>query len=414
MPTPPRYVRSFSTLDAGDVALVGGKNASLGEMIRHLAAEGVAVPDGFATTADAYRDLLADADLTPVLERELAALHDGSKALHEVGEAIRRALLHAELPPDVSDAILTAYRELGEAAGETPLPVAVRSSATAEDLPDASFAGQQETFLNVRGDAALLDAVRRCIASLFTDRAIHYREVQGFDHLEVALSVGVQRMVRSDRAGSGTMFTLDTETGFPDVVMIDAAWGLGETVVQGLVDPDAYEVFKPFLDDPSKVPILAKRIGAKARKMIYRTGGTAPTKVVDTTDAERRTAVLNDDEILRLARWATRVEAHYGRPMDLEWAKDGSSETVVVDKLLVAVGRTPNGHDLGLEALGVEVDARGYVPVDDHLRTSVPHVYAIGDVARPPLLAHKAMKEGLVAAEHAAGVPAAYDTVVQD
>ena len=325
MPTPTRYVRPFSTLDAGDIARVGGKNASLGEMIQHLAAEGVAVPDGFATTADAYRDLLAAADLTPLLTRELDALHDGSKALHEVGDAIRHAMLHADLPTDVADAILTAYQALGEAAGETPLPVAVRSSATAEDLPDASFAGQQETFLNVRGDAALLDAVRRCIASLFTDRAIHYREVQGFDHLEVALSVGVQRMVRSDRAGSGTMFTLDTETGFPDVVMIDAAWGLGETVVQGLVDPDAYEVFTPLLQEASKVPILAKRIGAKERKMIYRTGGTAPTKLVDTTDAERRTVVLNDDEILRLARWATRIEAHYGRPMDLEWAKDGRS-----------------------------------------------------------------------------------------
>ena len=317
------YVRPFSTLDADDVAIVGGKNASLGEMIRHLAAEGVAVPDGFATTADAYRDLLAAADLTPVLTRELDALHEGRKDLHEVGEAIRRAILHATWPDAVADAIRDAYRTLGEGAGEAPIAVAVRSSATAEDLPDASFAGQQETFLNVRGEGALLDACLRCVASLFTDRAIAYRDAQGFDHLEVALSVGVQRMVRSDLAGSGTMFTLDTETGFPDVVMIDAAWGLGETVVQGLVDPDAYEVFTPLLDDAGTTPIIGKRIGAKERKMVHRTGGTASTKLVDTTDAERRAAVLTDDEILHLARWAARVEAHYGRGMDLEWAKDG-------------------------------------------------------------------------------------------
>jgi pyruvate,water dikinase len=203
--------------------------------------------------------------------------------------------------------------------------VAVRSSATAEDLPEASFAGQLETFLNIRGGEQLLDAVKRCFASLFTDRAIAYRENHGFDHMKVALSVGVQQMVRADLAGSGVMFSIDTETGFPKSVLINAAWGLGETVVQGMVDPDEYQVFKPLLDEPSRRPIVEKALGAKARKMIYASAGESPAKLVDASEEERASFVLNDDEILQLGRWAAAIEAHYGQPMDMEWAKDGET-----------------------------------------------------------------------------------------
>ena len=218
--------------------------------------------------------------------------------------------------------IFSSYKELCKRAGRSELDVAVRSSATAEDLPDASFAGQQETFLNIRGDRALLDACRRCYASLFTDRAISYRQVKGFDHLQVALSIGVQQMVRSDIGGSGVMFSIDTETGFDKVVRIDAAWGLGENVVQGAVDPDAYQVFKPLLADELLLPIVEKTLGEKAIKMIYASGDN-PTKNVPTSKAERAAFVLSDQEIVLLARWATTIEAHYGCPMDMEWAKDG-------------------------------------------------------------------------------------------
>ena len=203
--------------------------------------------------------------------------------------------------------------------------VAVRSSATAEDLPDASFAGQQESYLNIRGEKALLDACRRCYASLFTDRAISYRQAKGFDHLKVALSVGVQTMVRSDLGGAGVMFSIDTETGFDKVVLVNAAWGLGENVVQGAVDPDEYQVFKPLLSQPSLVPIIEKKLGEKAQKMIYAQDGDRPTRNVPTSKAERAAFVLNDPDILTLARWACVIEDHYGRPMDMEWAKDGET-----------------------------------------------------------------------------------------
>ncbi|HSL37013.1 MAG TPA: phosphoenolpyruvate synthase, partial [Arthrobacter sp.] len=215
------------------------------------------------------------------------------------------------------------YRELGGRAGLDRLSVAVRSSATAEDLPDASFAGQQETFLNIAGERELLDACRRCYASLFTDRAISYREVKGFDHLDVALSIGVQRMVRSDVGASGVMFSIDTDSGFPRVAVVSAAWGLGETVVQGTINPDKYLVFKPLLAEPEFAPIIEKTLGSKARKMVYSRGGHARTKMVDTSEAERRAFVLADAEILALARWAVSVEEHYARPMDMEWARDG-------------------------------------------------------------------------------------------
>ncbi|MDB5571241.1 MAG: phosphoenolpyruvate synthase [Hyphomicrobiales bacterium] len=315
----------FETLGNVDVARVGGKNASLGEMVRTLAREGVRVPDGFATTADAYREHLAANALEPELRAQIAAWKAGEISLQQAGGAMRALLLEADLPPDLAAAITQAYGELRRRAGVEALAVAVRSSATAEDLPNASFAGQQETFLNVSGERALLDACRRCYASLFTDRALSYRDAMGFDHMSVALSIGVQRMVRSDLAGSGVMFSIDTETGFPRVAVISAAWGLGETVVQGTVDPDKYLVFKPLLADPGLAPIIEKSLGGKARKLVYARGGSARTALVDTSARERRAYVLSDEDILRLGRWAVIVERHYGRPMDMEWAKDGET-----------------------------------------------------------------------------------------
>ena len=319
------YIAWFETLGSGDVVRVGGKNASLGEMVRQLKGEGVRVPEGFATTAEAYRQYLAANDLAGELRAHLDMLGRGEASLHQTGEAIRRLFLEGEIPGPVAEAIRSAYRELSRRSGTGEVAVAVRSSATAEDLPDASFAGQQETFLNVRGERELLDACRRCYASLFTDRAISYRATKGFDHLQVALSIGVQRMVRSDQAGSGVMFSIDTETGFPGVAVISAAWGLGETVVQGTVDPDKYLVFKPLLADRRYRPIIEKTLGGKARKMVYAQGGSARTATLETTQKERRSFVLGDEEILELGRWAAIVEAHYGRPMDMEWAKDGET-----------------------------------------------------------------------------------------
>ncbi|MDW8443993.1 MAG: phosphoenolpyruvate synthase [Acetobacteraceae bacterium] len=306
-----------------DVARVGGKNASLGEMIRALGHAGVRVPPGFATTAEAYRAHLAAHGLPERIKTLLAAYRSGNASLSDTGAAIRRLILETEFAPDLAEAIRSAYAELGRRLGEPDPAVAVRSSATAEDLPDASFAGQQETFLNVRGPRALLDACRACFASLFTDRAIAYRDLHGFDHLAVALSVCVQAMVRADLGAAGIMFSIDTESGFPGVVLINAAWGLGEPIVQGAVDPDRYLVFKAPLADPTKVPILEKTRGAKAVKMVYAEGGSARTALIETTRRERDAFVLADAEILELARAACAIERHYGRPMDMEWAKDG-------------------------------------------------------------------------------------------
>lgn len=319
------HVRWLENLGNEDVATVGGKNASLGEMIRSLRERGVRVPGGFATTAEAYRSFLAHNDLEEELREQTDALSRGDRSLQEAGTAIRKAIRRGDFPEDLANAIREAYRELSERNETENVSVAVRSSATAEDLPEASFAGQQETYLNVQGEEDLLDACKDCYASLFTDRAINYREERGFDHSKVALSVGVQKMVRSDEAGAGVMFSLDTDTGFPDVVVINAAWGLGETVVQGTVNPDEYRVFKPRLDDPELRPILAKVRGDKEKKIVYASGGKSTTKTVDTPASERRRLVLSEDEILTLARWAVAIENHYERPMDMEWAKDGES-----------------------------------------------------------------------------------------
>ncbi|MFC8277976.1 phosphoenolpyruvate synthase [Streptomyces sp. NPDC057271] len=317
---PTRRTVPFTELGRSDVGRVGGKNASLGEMTNRLGAAGVRVPPGFATTAEAYEELLAGGGLRDSVEEQIGRLHRGAP-LDEVGAAIRSSFLAQPLPPSLREAVLTAYGRLAEESGRETPEVAVRSSATAEDLPEASFAGQQETFLNVRGPDALLEACGRCYASLFTDRAIDYRERMGFDHLAVALSVGVQLMVRADLAGAGVAFTLDPESGFPEVIVVSAAWGLGETVVSGRVDPDEYTVFKPGMKDPALDPLIDVRIGTKRLKTVY--ADTGLTHTVDTPDAERNRRVLADAEIREVAGWAAAVEEHYGCPMDLEWAKDG-------------------------------------------------------------------------------------------
>ncbi len=308
-----------------EVARVGGKNASLAEMIQSLSEAGVAVPGGFATTADAYRLYLRHNRLDEAVAERLAQYESGAVNLDETGTALRKLIVEGEMPPPLEEAIAAAYHDLGRRLNRTDVDVAVRSSATAEDLPTASFAGQQESFLNVHGDRNLLGACRRCYASLFTDRAISYRQNQGFDQLKVALSIGIQQMVRSDKAGSGVMFSVDTESGFPETVLITAAWGLGETVVQGTVEPDEYMVFKTTLKEGSFEPIVEKSLGPKDKKLIYADDGPSPTTLVDTTSAERALYVLDDEEILQLARWAVIIEEHYGMPMDMEWAEDGES-----------------------------------------------------------------------------------------
>lgn len=315
----------FDTLSRGDVGLVGGKNSSLGEMVQQLGSAGIKVPPGFATTSDAFRGFVKHNGLDSVLDETLRQLASKQMTLQEAGKHIRKAFVAGDWPQDLRDDIVAQFDELKKRTGADDLSVAVRSSATAEDLPDASFAGQQETFLNVRGAEALLATCRRCYASLFTDRAIMYRTMKGFDHKKVALSVGVQLMVRSDIGGSGVMFSIDTETGFDKVVLINAAWGLGENVVQGAVNPDEYQVFKPFLDDKSLSPIVEKRLGEKEQKMIYAGQEGGETINVPTSRREQQSFVLSDEEIVALARQAATIEKHYGQPMDMEWAKDGET-----------------------------------------------------------------------------------------
>ncbi len=337
----------FEELKREDVALVGGKNSSLGEMISTLGPKGIRVPTGFATTSDAYRAFVAENDLASVITDHVAALEAGRMTLAEVGAALRKAFERGHWPKAVEADIRTAYRDLGERLGQTAPSVAVRSSATAEDLPDASFAGQQETFLNIVGEEALITACRRCYASLFTDRAISYRRVQGFDHSEVALSVGVQMMVRSDISSSGVMFSIDTETGCDRFVLITGAWGLGENVVQGAVDPDEFMVFKPFAGDTSLSPIVAKDLGAKEVKMIYGREGEPQTRNVPTSKAERARFTLSDPEVLELARMAITIEDHYGLPMDMEWAKDGiTGELYIVQARPETVQSRKSSHVL--------------------------------------------------------------------
>ncbi|MCC7194019.1 MAG: phosphoenolpyruvate synthase [Gemmatimonadaceae bacterium] len=317
------YVVGLDEVTSGDLALVGGKNASLGEMIRNLSAAGIRVPDGFATTVRSYRALLATGGLHDRIAETLDRFKRGKLPLERAGSAIRKAILATPMPDDVRAAVADAYARLCKRVGRVNVDVAVRSSATAEDLPDASFAGQQESFLNVRGAEAVLRACRRCMASLFTDRAISYREHHGFDHMRVGLSVGVQRMVRSDKGAAGVMFSIGPETGFPGALTISANWGLGESVVSGSVDPDEFMVAKAQLADQRAIPVIQRRRGRKLRKVVYGTEGSRVTRNVRTTAREQGSFALGDADAVQLARWGVAIEKHYGRPMDIEWAKDG-------------------------------------------------------------------------------------------
>ena len=324
-----KLVLWFDELQLADIPQVGGKNASLGEMRRELIPKGVSIPDGYAVTAFAYRYLLESAGIRDQIKAVLSDLdtHD-LQNLKDRGRKVRDLIYNAPFPDDLRTAIIEAYKKLCDEYGENT-DVAVRSSATAEDLPDASFAGQQETYLNITGEDALLEACKHCFASLFTDRAISYRFDKGFDHMSIALSIGVQKMVRSDLAASGVIFSIDTESGFKEAILITAAYGLGETVVQGTVNPDEFFVFKPTLKQGHR-PIVQKKLGTKELKMVYAGGkGGEATETVSVPIEQRRKFCLNEDEILQLARWTTIIEDHYSqeagyfKPMDIEWGKDG-------------------------------------------------------------------------------------------
>ncbi|MEK6983404.1 MAG: phosphoenolpyruvate synthase [Nanoarchaeota archaeon] len=335
-----KFILWFEDLTIEDVPLVGGKNASLGEMFRNLTKKGVKIPNGFAVSAYAYNHLLEKAGIKYELKKILQGLDTKNiKNLIERGRKARETILKAELPNELKEEIIIAYKKLCRQYGPNT-DVAVRSSATAEDLPDASFAGQQETYLNIRGEHALLEACKKCFASLFTNRAISYRVDKHFDHFKVALSVGVQKMVRSDKACSGVMFSIDTETGFKDAVLINGSYGLGENIVLGAVNPDQFYVFKPTLKKGYK-PIVSKKLGSKKIKMVYSEHGAKhTTENVDVPYSERFRFVLNDADILKLAKWACIIEDYYSKkagkfkPMDMEWAKDG-----VTDELFIVQAR---------------------------------------------------------------------------
>ncbi len=332
-----KFVKGFEEIRAQDVALVGGKNASLGEMIRNLGEKGVNVPSGFAITAEAYKYVVEKAGISPKIKDTLAGLdtHD-MKDLAKRGEKIRNLIANSPCPKELEEEIRICYRKMEEKFGKN-VDVAVRSSATAEDLPTASFAGQQTSYLNVCGEDDLLEKVMDCFASLFTNRAISYRVDKGFDHLSVYLSIGVQKMVRSDLACSGVTFSIDTESGFRDVVYITAAYGLGENVVQGIVNPDQFYVFKPTLKEGFR-PIVEKKLGTKEKKLVYKRDG-AGTVQKEVKPENQRKFVLSDDEILTLAKWACIIEEHYGLPMDIEWAKDG-----ITGELFIVQARPETVH----------------------------------------------------------------------
>ena len=335
----------FDEVGIKDVPLVGGKNASLGEMFQKLKPVGVNVPDGFAITAEAYRYFIEEAKLADKIKKILTGLDTHNiRELKRRGSKIRALIRGASLPKDLANSIIENYKKLCAQYGVEAVDVAVRSSATAEDLPDASFAGQQETYLNIRGERDLLYACRKCFASLFTNRAISYREDKGFGHFDVYLSIAVQKMIRSDAACAGVIFTLDTESGFKDVVFITGSYGLGENVVKGAVNPDEYYVFKPTLK-MGKCPIIGKTMGSKEQKLIYSEDGRK-VKNVPTPKEERERYVLNDDEILLLAKWACEIEKHYGKPMDIEWAKDGDGEDVGTGKFFIVQARPETVHSV--------------------------------------------------------------------
>ncbi len=340
-----RYIKSFSEIRMTDVPEVGGKNASLGEMYTQLTERGVRIPNGYASTSEAFHKFLDYNKLTKKINKELDELDTSDViALAATGKKIRNWIHHAELPARFASEIAEGYNILAEEYGDNP-DVAVRSSATAEDLPDASFAGQQETLLNIRNLENLLIACKRVIASLYTDRAISYRVDKGFSHRDVALSIGVQKMIRSDIGSSGVMFTLDTETGFRDVVLITSAYGLGENVVQGAVNPDEFYVYKNTLDGDHR-PIIRRQLGNKAIKMIYGKDSSTgfSTRNVDVNLEDRNRFSINDDEVLELARTAVTIEQHYGKPMDIEWARDGHDGKLYI---LQARPETVQARELG-------------------------------------------------------------------
>lgn len=326
---PDIFIKKFSEIGIADVGIVGGKNSSLGEMFTQLSDKGINVPDGFATTAPAYIYFLEYNNLKKPLQELMRQLdHDNYSNLKEIGSKARQLLLSAEMPDEFSSEIVKAYKEL---CGETYFEVAVRSSATAEDLPQASFAGQHESYLNVKGETEIIQAVQKCFASLYTDRAIKYREDNGFRHEQVLLSVGVQKMVRSDLASSGVGFTLEPESGFRDIIHLSGVWGLGENIVQGTITPDEYFVFKPTLKQ-TKNAIIQKKLGDKSKTMIYSFDNKTTSSVIniDTPIGLREQYVLSDAEILQLGKWGLIIEEHYNKPMDIEWAKDGITNEIFI------------------------------------------------------------------------------------
>ena len=373
MSDPKPYVLDFSEVGAGDVALVGGKCASLGELFRELTTQGVRAVDGFSTTSHAYELLIDGNGLKKKLQKLLKNLDvNDLDQLESVGKEARSLMLETPFPKDVEDAIHRGYERLGKRIGKKTFEVAVRSSATAEDLPDASFAGQQDTLLNVKGEKELIEACHQCYASLWTDRAISYRTAKGFDHFDVALSIGVQPMVRSDAACSGVMFTLDTESGFRDAVLINGAWGLGETGVQGMATPDEWIVFKPTLKLGFR-PIVTRKLGVKEVKMVFADDGSG-TQVRDVVDTQRNRFCLAGFEVLQLAKWACAIEDHYSeragrhQPMDIEWAKDG-----ITGELFILQARPETVHGQNTENF-----IERYTLSDDHGAPLVSGV-AVGD-----------------------------------
>ena len=318
-----KYILWFSEIEKKDVPLVGGKNASLGEMFSKLTEKGINIPDGFALTSKTYWRFLEFNKIDKKLKEIFEGFNPKNiKSLQETGRACRNLILRAEFPSDLKEEIIKSYRKLSQKYKEKNVDVAVRSSATAEDLADASFAGQQETYLNISGVNNLFGAIKKCVASLFTDRAIIYRQEKGFNHLKVALSVGVQKMVRSDKASSGVIFTLDTESGFRNVVLVSSIFGVGEMIVKGKITPDEFIVFKPTLEKGKK-PIIVKRLGRKTKKYIY--AKTKGLKEAAVSKKDQLRFSLEDEEVLKLAKWAVVIERHYQRPQDIEWAKDGKT-----------------------------------------------------------------------------------------
>ncbi|MFA5127159.1 MAG: phosphoenolpyruvate synthase [Patescibacteria group bacterium] len=344
-----KYILWFKEIGIKDVPLVGGKGASLGEMYRHLTKAGIRVPNGFAVTAQAYEYFITTGKVKDKIKNILRGLDTGNiKNLSSRGHLVRQAILRAEFPDDLKKEIIAAYKKLSREFKTSHVDVAVRSSATAEDLVDASFAGQQESYLNIRGEHDLLEACKKCVSSLFTDRAISYRKDKGFDHFKVKLSITVQKMVRSDKACSGVMFSIDTESGFKDAVLINASYGLGEYVVKGAVNPDEYYIFKPTLLKGFK-SIIGRRLGSKEQKLVYSFGGNKSTKNVRVSVLERNKFCLTDSEVLQLAKWGVTIEKHYKKPMDMEWAKDGVTGRLYIVQARPETVRSQDDQNVLLE-----------------------------------------------------------------